>query len=165
MDIWHKRIIAIAAVLLAVMTAAAVYVTVNCPSKQTGFTPPFFEENAVMGTPGNLNEALHYGVLAISDVFSVSLCASPTVDDDGQVLLYFTSDESNAFFVRLLILNEKGKQLGATGLLRAGEHVASVRLDPPPKNGETLTLKILSYEPDTFYSMGSASAHVTIRRS
>lgn len=164
MDIWHKRIIAIATVLLAAVSAAAIYVTSWSPG-QSGFTPPPFEENAVAGTPGDLDKALHYDALTVSDGFSVSLCASPTVDDNGQALLYFTSGENNAFFVRLLVLSEKGRQLGATGLLRAGEYVAFVRLAPPPKDGETLTLKILSYEPDTYYSMGSASARVAIRRS
>lgn len=165
MDIWHKRIIAIAAALLAAVGAAAIFVAANRSTGRDGFTPPPLEENAVAGTPGDLDEALHYGTLAVSDDFSVSLCGSPTVDSDGQALLYFTSGENNAFFVRLLVLSEKGRQLGATGLLRAGEYVASVRLDPPPKDGETLTLKILSYEPDTYYSMGSASARVAIRRS
>lgn len=163
MDIWHKRIIVIVAVLLAAVTAAAIYIAARFPG-QAGFTPPPFEENAVAGRPGDLNEALLYSPLALSDVFFVSLCASPTVDRDGQALLYFTSNENNAFFVRLLVLSEEGRQLGATGLLRAGEYVASVLLDPPPEDGEALTLKILSYEPDTYYSMGTASARVTIRK-
>lgn len=162
MDILYKRILIIVSLLLAALITAAVIIAVD-RSEKSKFTPPPHEENAVAGVPENVDEALQYGRLALSDKFIVAVCGSPVIDSDGKLLLYFTSDESNEFFVRLIVLTENGEQLGATGLLNPGEYVESVILDPAPEEGQSVVLKILSYQPDTYYSMGSASVNVAVR--
>ena len=59
------------------------------------------------------------------------------------------------------LLDAKGNLLGETGVLRPGEYVEFVSLTSLPKKAEVVA-RILTYEPDTYYSMGSASAEIML---
>lgn len=163
MDSLQKKILAAVGVILVLTVLAAVIVSMNRPTQKAGFTPPPFEENAVAGVPENVNKALMYNRLEASEEFVVSLCAMPAIDSAGQLQLYFTSDENNDFFVRVLVLNEDGDRIGETGLLNPGEYVEYVTLDPIPDAGAKLTLKVLSYEPETYYSKGTFNAGIMVQ--
>lgn len=159
MDRTHKRILIAVAVLLVL----AVAVTVAVGVRKGAFNPPSHDENAVSGAPGGLAEELKYSTLAMKDGFVVSVSASPTLDENGQLEAYFTADAGNTVNVRLMVLTEDGEELGSTGLLQPGEYVRSVALTTQPAPGDTIAYRILSYEPDTYYSAGSAMAIVIVR--
>ena len=61
---------------------------------------------------------------------------------------------------RIILLDETGAELGSSGLLKPGEYVQSVALERIPPKSSSILAKILSYEPQTYYSMGSASAEI-----
>lgn len=148
--------LALALVLLAVILWAALYRT------QVGeFTPPPFEEAAVEGTPTVSDDTLRYSFAKITEELAVGLCATCEKDGDG-LRIYFTSLEHNTAWVRVKIYDEKGKLRGESGLLRPGEYVEHIALSSAPK-GETLTVKVLSYEPETYYSLGSAELVVNVK--
>lgn len=52
--------------------------------------------------------------------------------------------------------------LGQTGLLKPGEYVEYLALDTLPGNAPVIA-KILTYQPETYYSMGSASAEMELQ--
>ena len=60
------------------------------------------------------------------------------------------------------MLDENGNTLGETGLIKPGEYVQSVELDRVPKVGTPIVLKIMAYQPDTYYSEGAVSLNTTI---
>lgn len=61
------------------------------------------------------------------------------------------------------ILDEAGNILGESGLLRPGEYVRAVRLEKIPKQPTPVSLKIMAYEPETYYSAGSAVLKTTLK--
>lgn len=63
------------------------------------------------------------------------------------------------------MLDKDGKVLGETGLVKPGQYVQPLTLDTVPKQTETVKVKIMAYEPETYYSAGAASLNtkLTIR--
>ncbi|MBE6962131.1 MAG: hypothetical protein E7445_06705 [Ruminococcaceae bacterium] len=124
------------------------------------FIPPSFDSAAVSGFPEGVDKTI-YGTLILADGIAVSLYSAPTVTD-GAAQVYFASNEINTAWVRLRLLDAQGALLGETGLLRPGEYVESLILQTQPKSAQ-VTAKILTYEPDTYYSKGTATAQLTLR--
>ncbi len=56
---------------------------------------------------------------------------------------------------------ENGKLLGETGLIKPGEYVKSVKLNESPEAGSDIRLRIVAYEPETYYSAGSVVLNTT----
>ncbi|MBO5755939.1 MAG: hypothetical protein J6R89_07795 [Clostridia bacterium] len=161
MDRTQKLILAVVAVLLAVALVVVILVAASNRHRQGTFTPPPFEETAVVGTPTVSDESLRYSYAKITDELAVGLCATcERVEDD--LLIYFTSLEHNTAWVRVKVYDEKGKLRGESGLLRPGEYVERIPLTSSPK-GKVLKIKVLSYEPDTYYSLGSAELTVNLK--
>ena len=65
-------------------------------------------------------------------------------------------------WLKVRILDVGGNILGETGLVRPGEYVQTVALTTIPKPGTPITLKIMAYEPDTYYSMGAGTLNTTV---
>ena len=159
MEKTEKRILAIVAAIFVVLAVAAAIVAVKHPPKSVKYVPPAFDEAAVVGIPTDAGES--YSKMAAKEGLSVWICGAPKLID-GDLELYFTADEDNTCYVRLLVLTEDGKQIGSTGLLRPGEYVRLVSLDKSLHSGDAVVLKILSYEPETYYSLGSFTAKVLV---
>jgi hypothetical protein len=145
---------ALAAALLIVLLTREDEIIVN------DFVSPAFDSAAVSGLPVGVDTSI-YGTLILADGIAVSLYSAPTVTD-GTAQVYFASPASNTAWVRLRLLDAQGVLLGETGLLRPGEYVESLILQTMPKSGQ-VTAKILTYQPDTYYSMGSATAQLQLR--
>ena len=71
--------------------------------------------------------------------------------------VWLTNPESNAVWLKVRVLDEKGNILGETGIAKPGEYVQSVTLDTVPKTGKPIVLKIMAYQPETYYSEGAVS--------
>lgn len=127
------------------------------------FTPPPFDKVAIVGAP-DLADREDYKRMDIGEGFSVSMCGAPVFDGTGAEL-YLTSPASNEVWVRVKIYDQSGALIGESGLLRPGEYVRSVPLTVAPDRDIPVTVKILSYEPETYYSLGSANANVTLSQS
>lgn len=157
----EKRILLVfGMVVLAVFAAVLIQRGGERETLVGSFTPPSFDSAAVSGQPEGVDETI-YGTLNLADGIAVSLYSAPAVTD-GAAQVYFASDPNNIAWVRLRLLDAQGDLLGETGLLRPGEYVESVILQKQPKKAQAV-IKILTYEPDTYYSMGSATAEIALR--
>jgi hypothetical protein len=96
----------------------------------------------------------------MSEEFSVGLCGAPQLREDGTLGLYFTNPAENQVWLRLRLYDEAGTLLCESGLLRPGEFLPAVRLSAPAAPGASLSARIYSYEPDTYFNRGSATAVV-----
>ena len=137
---------ALCAVALAVMTAVLVY------TGQTRFTPPPFDPAAQSGIP-DVPKNLGYGELDAT-VFRFSAAGALTADNGGTDL-WLTNPADSTVWLKARILDADGALLGESGLLRPGEYVQSVTLDRVPAQTAPVTVKIMAYEPETYYSAGS----------
>lgn len=156
----QRILLVLGAVVLAVFAAVLILRGGGRDTVVTDFTPPPFDPAARSGQPQGVEQST-YGTLNLADGIAVSLCSAPAVTD-GAARVYFASDADNTAWVRLRLLDAQGDLLGETGLLRPGEYVESVVLQKQPRKAQA-TVKILTYQPDTYYSLGSASAQITLR--
>lgn len=173
--------------ILAVVCALALLVMAWALLRDMGadgaaFTPPPFEENAQQGEPEAPQE-LGYSLLDAQE-YEVGICGAPVMED-GSAVLYLSNPASNTVWLKVRILDESGQMLGESGLLKPGEYVEAVELinipetdalernagtsedeKGEPSAGQTgdiaVVLKIMAYEPDTYYSAGAASLSTTL---
>lgn len=150
---------AIICVISLVVMVAALAFSGGEPESVT-FTPPIFDENAVQGTP-DVPENLGWSEVD-AQVYKASICGVVTVED-GKADVWFTNPENNTVWLKLRVLDANGNTLGETGLIRPGEYVQSVVFETTPKNGDSIGLKLMAYEPETYYSAGSATLNTTVK--
>lgn len=118
------------------------------------FKKPEFEQN-VEEADAKI-EDISYHMLDVAPGYQVGLCGMPK-EKDRQLTVYFTNEKGNQVWMQLLVLDQKQKVLGETGILKPGERVSKITLSRTLKKEETLKLKVNAYEPDTYYSAGEVT--------
>lgn len=163
MPIKINRLLPVVCILCALSLcalAAVLFYRASLPA-QSGFRPPPFETAAVEGTPEVAKE-LGYSPVEVQGAFTAYVCGKPSADN-GRTTVYFTSPADNNAWLKLRLLDDAGNILGETGLLRPGEYVRDMKLETEPVDGGAVTLKIMAYEPESYYSLGSVSLKTTIQ--
>ena len=127
--------------------------------QQNTFIPPLFEEKAICGTPSAINRDDWRKLDA--QFYEFSICTSVTVIGK-KADIWLTNPQENSVWIKIRVLDEKGNKLGETGLLRPGEYVQSVYFDEVPKDNTSIVLKLMAYEPETYYSAGSVQINTII---
>jgi hypothetical protein len=164
METSHKAIITVYAIFVAAVVCFALYTLYEkyTPGATIAFAAPESEAKAVAGTPSNVDDSLNYTQIAIGDELSVSMCGNLYANEDNTIDVYFTSDASNTSWVRLILLDAEGAEIASTGLVSPGEYVQQVELNEKLESPIEATVKILTYNPETYISEGSANASVMI---
>ena len=149
---------------LACVVALIVMIVALCiPKKaeQKPFTPPPFDSNAVQGEP-TVPEGLGYNILHREGMsFKVGVCGKITVKK-STVDIYLTNVAENNAWLKARFYNAKGEIVGESGLIKPGEYLQSVVLESVPNESEQYTVKIMSYEPDTYKSLGAVTLNPKI---
>lgn len=127
------------------------------------FVAPDFDPAAEAGIPEVAEPERQFSWLQMGDHIRLALCGSPRVTEQG-IELYLTSDSTNVAWLLVKIYDENGSELGRSGLIRPGEYVQAVAAEEAVP-GTAITVKILSYEPETYYSLGSATAQLRLAES
>ena len=156
----HKLNLRILAWVLVVITLSVCLVACSddkVQEPQRGeFVPPPFDASAVRGTPNILNpEAIGYTELD-AKAYKVSVCGMVQVNGN-KADIYFTNSESNSTWLKLRVLNANGEIIAETGLVRPGEYIQSVTFTKIPNIDDPITLRVMGYEPVTYYSVGEVS--------
>lgn len=154
-------ILPLAAVLCAVSLAVMVFALTRqeVQTEMGEFTPPPFDGGAVVGSPA-VPEGLGWQELD-AKVYKAGICGK-FIPKGNTADVWLTNPESNTVWLKVRVLDEKGNTLGETGIIKPGEYVQSVELDNVPKAGKPIVLKIMAYQPDTYYSEGAVSLNTTI---
>lgn len=130
-------------------------------SNERTFIPPSFESASAKGIPSPPEE-VKYTEISL-DTYKFSLSSRLLADENNDVDLFLTNPETNHVWLKARITDNNGHLLGETGILRPGEYVQSLHLADIKEN-TNIYLKIMGYEPETFYSLGSAETTMTIER-
>ena len=156
-----QKIIIIPVFVLVI--AALVVLTVlrrsRAKSVIADFVPPLHEDNAIAGEPKDIPDNAAYGNINISDVFSVSMCAFPSLHGN-EIDLYYTNKSAADISTRFIVFDTDGNIIYESGLLNPGEYLKSVALLTVPEDKKA-KIKMLSFYPETWESAGSAEATVT----
>ena len=154
-------ILPLAAVLCVLSLAVMVFALTRqeVQTEMGEFTPPPFDSSAVVGFPA-VPDGLGWQELD-AKVYKAGICGK-FIPKGNTADVWLTNPESNTVWLKVRVLDEKGNTLGETGIIKPGEYVQSVELDNVPKAGKPIVLKIMSYQPDTYYSEGAVSLNTTI---
>lgn len=132
----------------------------STPKEETGaFIPPEFEGTAQIGTP-NVSKDLGWNELD-AQAFRVSVCGKFVVNGNTADI-WLTNPKENTIWLKLRVLDTDGNILGETGLLKPNEYVQSVTLDTIPKEGTPIVLKLMTYQPNTYYSEGTVTLNTIV---
>ena len=157
----QKTVLILMAAAMAVLLIAAsvVFFTRQTPAPIINeFTPPAFDPAAQSGIP---DAPPSYSMLELKETAVISMCANISLENNA-AQVFFTSHEGNQGWMKIKLLDDQGKLLGESGLVRPGEYLQAVTLAQVPKEAGLISAKILIYEPDTYLSLGSASVEVML---
>ena len=127
------------------------------PAPSTQFVPPPFDANAVQGAPNIAEGENGYGVLDAKGVYKIGVCGEVKVVN-GKADIWFTNPAENTVWLKLRVHDKTtGAILGETGLIKPGEYVQSITFTKAPAAGNEIVLRVMSYEPETYYSKGEIS--------
>ena len=128
---------------LCVLAVTVMMIALLSGGRQESFSPPPFDAAAQTGAP-EVPENAGYGEM------------------DAKAFRFSAAGE-NTVWLKVRILDENGDILGESGLIRPGEYVRSVELNSVPQQTTAVSLKIMAYEPETYYSAGSAVLNTTLK--
>ena len=148
----------LAALLCAASLGAMAFVLGRAP-EQEAFTPPPFDPAALSGSPA-VPDGLGWQELD-AQAYLVGICGK-FIPKGNTADIWLTNPKSNTVWLKVRVLDGKGNTLGETGIIKPGEYVQSVTLDAVPKTGKPIVLKIMAYQPDTYYSEGAVSLNTTV---
>lgn len=154
------RLFALAAVLCVVCVGIMIYALATTGTKTEKFVPPPFDTAAQTGTP-EVPEDLGWSEMD-AQAYKFSICGAIS-PKNGKADVWLTNPKENEVWLKVRVLDMDGNTLGETGLIRPGEYVRSVTLQPEPKADDNIQLKIMAYEPDTYYSAGTVSLNTTVK--
>ena len=152
--------------LLSVLCVIALIVMVIAliipkEAEQKPFTPPPFDEMAVLGEP-SVPDGFGYSVLYQEGMsFKTALCGKVNVVGI-MAQIYLTNFEENDVWLKARFYDSNGNIVGESGLIRPGEYVKCVELTKTVKATETYKIKIMSYEPNTYNSLGAITINPRI---
>jgi hypothetical protein len=149
-------VLAIAVAIVAVVIAVNLKAFNNASKESAEFIPPKFDEQAEKGKPTVAEEMGYLEVYKEGMSFNAFVCGEVNIID-GKADIYFTNPEKNTLWMKLRIFDEKGNVIAETGLIKPDEYLKTVSFDKIPSNNSMIIMKIMSYEPDTYYSGGAVS--------
>ena len=124
------------------------------------FVPPPPETNAIKGAP-TLEEGV-LGSVTGGPGFRAVMAKEPVLTQ-GEIFIYFTSPETNEVWMTIELLDEEGKVICESGLLKPGEYVDRLAVLDGAVVGKSVWARVLSYEPDTYLSHGSVSIELLVK--
>lgn len=159
-----KVVIPILSVCCLISVLSMIYaLSINSNSYQTEFIPPDFEMAAQTDTPTipsylEWSEISHDGM-----TFKVGISGKIIVKKDNYADIFLLNNEENNVWLKLRVFDENNNILGETGLLKPGEYVKSINFSESVIVGQKIKLKIMSYQPETYYSEGAIVLNTIIK--
>lgn len=151
---WAGGVFLLSCILLA-------YTLLTMDDRAGRFVPPPFETEAVAGFPAAPEELGWSEVFHAQMDFKAGICGIFQAGD-GKVEAWFANLSQKPAWIKLRILDDRGTVIGETGLLKNGEYVERVALTELPDDGSMVTYKIMAYEPETYYSLGSVNLKTVV---
>ena len=164
MDKNQKLIIKITLVFVIIIIVISLIIFLNSLSKKSGFIIPKIETNAIEGKPNNIKKKCIYQEAKVNDEYIVYLCAYPLLEE-RTLNIYFTSSEVNKGLIKVKVLDSENKVIGETGLINPDSYIKDISLNKDLKDKERITLRIMNYEKETYYSLGEIKLDLLVRKS
>ena len=163
MDKEQKKVIKIAIiVVLSLIILEIIIIKINIFLKKEEFSIPEVEKNTIEGSPKNISKECMYQEVKVNDDYVVHLCAIPTYKDN-KLTIYFTSSKVNKGLVKFKVLDLKNNVIGESGLISSNSYIKDISLNKELSDKEKITIKVMHYEKDTYYSLGGIKLDLQVR--
>lgn len=126
------------------------------------FVPPEFDVNAVKGIPEVPEEYGWSEIYQDGMNFKVGI-SKKIINTENQAEVYLYNNEENSVWLKLRMLDEDGKILGESGLIKPGEYIRTIAFTESVYDGQKIKMKIMSYQLETYYSEGSIILNTNIQ--
>lgn len=154
MNGFRKASIPILSFLCILSVITMIIVICNDSKNEVAFVPPSFDAEATVGTPEPPHELGWSEIYQDGMNYRVGICGNIVVYGDTADI-YFSNAESNTVWLKLRVLDEQNNIICETGLIKPNEYIKSIKFDDETLNGGKVKMKIMAYEPETYYSEGS----------
>ena len=155
-------LVSVAVICVSVVIVLNVVSLNNIEKNVGGFVPPSFDDGAEAGMPSVPDGMGYLEVYKQGMKFNSFVCGEVNVVD-GKADIYFTNPEKNTLWMKLRIFDKKGNIIAETGLIKPGEYVKTVNFDVIPTNNADIVMRIMTYEPDSYYSGGAVSLNTVAK--
>ena len=149
-------LVCILAISVIVLGIVLIFINKSDNTDVPNFIPPEFDSGAATGTPSVPDGMGYLEVYKEGMSFNAFVCGEVNIID-GKADIYFTNPEKNTLWMKLRIFDEVGNVIAETGLIKPNEYLKTVSFDKVPANNSKIVMKIMTYEPDTYYSGGAVS--------
>lgn len=156
-----KALIPILSVLCILSVTIMIIALCNDSKDEAVFVPPSFDAKTIEGTPKPPQELGWSEIYQDGMNYKVGICGRIKIDNN-EADIYFSNVNTNDVWLKLRIIDEQNNIISETGLIKPNEYIKSVRFNTVPENGEKVKIKIMGYEPDTYYSVGSITLNTNI---
>ena len=133
-------------------------------TEKAKFAPPQFDTTAKIGIPSK-DETERFGWAEISQdgmPYKTAVCGNICIDN-GDAFIYLTNYSENSTWLKLRIYDSEGKIVAETGLVKPGEYIEKIHFVRVMQDAEKIKLKIMAYEPETYYSAGSVVLNTAVK--
>lgn len=160
----EKRIIKIFAIIFILVSIIVFVLFINKDNivRKKKFVAPVMDENAVVGSPLDVDADLSYQEMSIKDDYVVYLCATPVINDN-KLIIYFTSSDRNKDLLKIRIFDKDNYLLGESYLIEPNSYIKEIELNRKLEDNELISIKVMSYEKGTYYSNGSFKLNVFVK--
>ena len=144
--------------MVVAIAAMIVILSVTGKPQMGEFTPPPFDENAVAGdVPLTTEEKLllSWDVQVPQGATYRTGIAGMVNVTDGKATVWLQNLATNTVNLKVRITNAAKEVVGESGLVKPGEYLRDVALTKEVAADEQLTIRVMSYEPETYRSEGA----------
>lgn len=126
------------------------------------FIKPEFDKNAKPISNIEIDEKLQYAEINVEAGYNVGICNNLILDNEKNILIHFSSLKDNRIYLKLRIYDKEQNVLKETGLIKPGEQIEKIKIENL-KEDKDVIIKIMSYDPETYYSRGTVSLNTKIK--
>jgi len=163
MDKEQKTILKVVVSIVVILEVLMLILFLNKDNivRKVAFTAPTFDQTVIEGMPENVDESLSYEEMAVKEDYIVYLCGTPK-EENGILTLYFTSSEKNVDLFKIKIFDMEDNLLGESGLIEPNSYIKDISLNRSLNENEAISIMVMSYQKDTYYSNGSIKLNVFV---
>lgn len=156
----RKNIILTVVGITLLCTLVALWFYFNNYSKR--YNIPDFESSYTEGKVVDVDEKYGYSEMQVASEYKVGICGTPFANTNG-VNLYFANPEGNNVLLKCLLIDSDNNIVGESGLIKPNCYVKTVYFNEvKPIGNYDLTIKVLGFEPETYYSRGVINLKINI---
>ena len=94
--------------------------------------------------------------------FKFGICGK-FVADGNTADVFFSNSAENEVWLKLRVFDEQNNIISETGLIKPNEYIKSVKFNRKVLDGEKIKIKVMAYEPETYYSEASIVLNTIIK--